>query len=86
MATLLCSESAQHAEPLFIDNPLHSARGPLGLLYRKIDSLNQTLINIFKIVMGAMGPESHRPIFTIELLTALKPSLAYDRKACSAID
>ena len=43
--------------PCRVKNPLHSARGPLGLWYFNIDSLNQTLPNILKIVMRANEPK-----------------------------
>ena len=35
------------------------ARGPLGLLYCKIDSLNQTLPSIIKIIMIANEPKNY---------------------------
>ena len=38
-------------------NPLHLARGPLGLWYCKVDSLNQTLMNSLKIVLRADEPK-----------------------------
>ena len=37
--------------------PLHLASGPLGFWYCKIDSLNQTLIDIPKIGMRANEPK-----------------------------
>ena len=38
-------------------NPLHLSRGPLGFWCCKIDSLNQTLIDILKIGMTANEPK-----------------------------
>ena len=40
-----------------LKNPLNSARGPLGLWYCKIYSLNEIVMNILKIMMGVNGPK-----------------------------
>ena len=45
-------------ESNYFKNPLHLARGPLGLWYCKIDLLTQTLMNILNIVMKADEPKT----------------------------
>ena len=57
----MCIQGGNTDKQNSFQNPLHLARGPLDFWRCKIDSLNQNLTNILKIVMRANEPSKGNP-------------------------